>query len=466
MANTKTRRELILAAGAACELYLAWLDADAGSKNCGTGAGGFQPGNTCGRLRRHGRGHGKHRRSHQRSRKVRGPEHADWLGHQARERREHARDLRADRRALREEHRAERRTLRRQQERDVAKLRRDQDREAASLARRHGREASRAKDPAAPAARHAAERDGLAADHAQERDDLAGEHAADRRALRDEQREAAADQRREMLDGIREFREGQRTEMAEVLRDIRDRRQYEREQAEGVKAAPAWQSKSDEDDVPDADRLLALALANRPDDEAEAFASGELDGRLRLDLLHELRSVCRAWLRRHAEAFLAGVRPGVESKALSGSVRDRARAFFGRARKFLRSAILAGALTLFGPGPLDDRTLAGVDRQVSAQVAYLDAFEAATLDGTQPIDGTAASRAELYGGQVWGSALNLQRERMEGTAKEERRVHRGPDVPCATCREQVGLGWVPYGTLRPLGDSPCRTNCHCVFEFR
>lgn len=45
-------------------------------------------------------------------------------------------------------------------------------------------------------------------------------------------------------------------------------------------------------------------------------------------------------------------------------------------------------------------------------------------------------------------------------------MHEGTDEPCPTCIERLALNWQPIGTLRPIGDSECRHQCHCHFRFR
>ncbi len=79
-----------------------------------------------------------------------------------------------------------------------------------------------------------------------------------------------------------------------------------------------------------------------------------------------------------------------------------------------------------------------------------------------------AAQAELYGGAPWPSSVNLVRARVVGSTVfgEERRRHIGSDLPCPVCVSEEAKGWVPTGTLRAIGDSECRSSCHCVFGYR
>lgn len=36
---------------------------------------------------------------------------------------------------------------------------------------------------------------------------------------------------------------------------------------------------------------------------------------------------------------------------------------------------------------------------------------------------------------------------------------------CAVCVEQTGRGWVPIGTLVPIGSRTCRSNDRCTLSY-
>lgn len=177
-------------------------------------------------------------------------------------------------------------------------------------------------------------------------------------------------------------------------------------------------------------------------------------------------------------------------RSLSGAARHAVSRFFGRVKNFLKEAILAGAMALNGPGPIDHEDLAEVDRQTAVQVGFLNQFEQDVhlrtpkelapeqLGGViviQPdamTSGHFIARAEMYGNAVWTATGNTARRKAIASGKytEERRLHFRPrdmDDPCSTCRAESARGWVPVGTLLELGDSVCRGNgCDCYYEFR
>jgi hypothetical protein len=222
-----------------------------------------------------------------------------------------------------------------------------------------------------------------------------------------------------------------------------------------------------------------------------AWRRGELTGREQLDLLGDIREYSRAWLRHEAEAlflhhgdpdYARGAPLGFLDRGIAASVASHVTRWFRRAKSFVHEAIVAGAMALSGPGELTSDDLREADDQAQRQAQYFDRF---MLDAhTRPPAGLAddpeaianamtaaqfVARAEQYGDAPWAAAQHVERARMvRGRVYvEERRIHgRLLDDMCATCAEAVARGWVPIGTLPPIGDSECIGNCHCYFKYR
>lgn len=177
---------------------------------------------------------------------------------------------------------------------------------------------------------------------------------------------------------------------------------------------------------------------------------------------------------------------GHVARGLTAAMRHHVGRFFGRARNFIREAIVAGALALAGPTGLDADDLDETKRQAAAQVAYLDRFESEVVHARTPEplaeSGEAlvnpmtaaqfAARVEMYGGAVHGTTQRVIRDKMRrlGVFVAERRVHRKPlseHLYCKTCIEESRKGWQPLGTLREIGDSECGiAACDCYFVWK
>ena len=159
--------------------------------------------------------------------------------------------------------------------------------------------------------------------------------------------------------------------------------------------------------------------------------------------------------------------------------------FFGRVKGFVRELIVAGSMAINGPEPLDEHDLHAIDQQAAVQAAYLDRFRSDLELRTPPeiaVPGAppdpdaltapqVVARTELYAGNIWGDAINRRRDKVKsaGRMKSERRVHAKPlgeHDACGTCEAESAKGWVPIGTLLPIGDSECLgLHCDCYYEY-
>jgi hypothetical protein len=218
--------------------------------------------------------------------------------------------------------------------------------------------------------------------------------------------------------------------------------------------------------VPSPQAILTSALKSLG--LIRAYRSGTLPPRQRLALLHAIRIVAKGWLRGFASAFLDAVRPKEPAAmAAFAGVRETSKGFFSKVGQYVKNALVAGALSLFGPDPLDQAALAAIDANHAVQMGFLDAFEQELADDEQDLDGTIISRSELYGGSVWSSTQNLVAQRMrDGDYDEACRIHGGFDSPCGVCEAEEAKGWQPIEELLPIGASPCAGSCHCFVLYR
>jgi len=197
--------------------------------------------------------------------------------------------------------------------------------------------------------------------------------------------------------------------------------------------------------------------------------SGSLDIASRVKLLHTLRLVARAWLRREADALESWLYPDYDddeaiAKSLIGDAAEKVSGFFGRASKLLRNAVVAGWLAVAGPGEPREAEAEAIRRGLQAQQVFLDRFEQQVVSEATPFQ---AWRAESYGSSVWGI---VQDAAMAGARaslfREGRREHQGSDKPCNGCEVLEAAGWMPIEKVPLIGSQECMHNCHCIIVVR
>ena len=212
------------------------------------------------------------------------------------------------------------------------------------------------------------------------------------------------------------------------------------------------------------------------------FEAGSLTFEQRRKIILAVAEMAEKRLRKEAERLLGEIESDGKTKALndfpddgplpSHSVRTRAvldkiQGFFRRAKKLLRTAYLAGTLALAGTtDPLAGTMAKAHQVQTDKQFEYFTKFQTEVENGTQPIDGTFVARAEMYGASTWGVAQNTILDTAPSYGMQlGRRVHGPSDVPCVDCRAAVASGWIPIDEIPPIGQSVCRSRCHCHIEY-
>jgi hypothetical protein len=120
-----------------------------------------------------------------------------------------------------------------------------------------------------------------------------------------------------------------------------------------------------------------------------------------------------------------------------------------------------GGVNNMGP---DD--LAHISDLIDRQYQFLRNMGNDIETGKQPMDGRLLARVRLYAHAARGTYEDVVRRLARiGGALQERRVL-GVADHCVGCLQEYGKGWQPIGTLRDIGDTPCRTLCRCHFIFK
>jgi len=113
-----------------------------------------------------------------------------------------------------------------------------------------------------------------------------------------------------------------------------------------------------------------------------------------------------------------------------------------------------------------------VGAETKRQYQFLRKFANEVASGKQPLNGRAVVRAGLYGESGRGAYQETKRSAAKRKGfTEERRVlgfaeHCESSGGLDGCVELAAKGWQPIGKLPRIGESPCRTHCHCNFEYR
>jgi hypothetical protein len=139
--------------------------------------------------------------------------------------------------------------------------------------------------------------------------------------------------------------------------------------------------------------------------------------------------------------------------------------WFGAMRDALLPRHFAASFAVLNhpePPPADLDAIAAESRR---QVGYLERFRGQLATAQQLLSG-AAARSELYASALWSLAQNVGRAKaMRDGYREEKNVL-GISDSCTGCIAETHRGWVPIGSLVPVGSRQCLTRCRCIIETR
>lgn len=134
-------------------------------------------------------------------------------------------------------------------------------------------------------------------------------------------------------------------------------------------------------------------------------------------------------------------------------------------RAEIRAGHRAAALLAYG-GTLPASMRGRLGAAVKKQYGYLDDFLREIEGGTAGSAKRIVARAKLYMDAVRGTYQQMVRVREQAAGMGEERRVLSPAEHCDDCVAAAKQGWQPMGTLPPIGDSACRVNCKCHFEYR
>jgi hypothetical protein len=107
------------------------------------------------------------------------------------------------------------------------------------------------------------------------------------------------------------------------------------------------------------------------------------------------------------------------------------------------------------------------NQRIRPQLTYLQNFHDDLAYGRAPMDGTIASRAAMYVEAGVGTNRQMESRMAEDRGEElERNIGMDDDRTCDGCQDASDQGWVPLGTLIPVGERDCLSNDRCFLDFR
>jgi hypothetical protein len=221
------------------------------------------------------------------------------------------------------------------------------------------------------------------------------------------------------------------------------------------------------------------------------YRKGQLSGHEHLQLLEAIRAFSKAWLRHEAEQFARDQLDWQEKRSILGpdetaevrrALREQASRFFRRMKTFVRESIVAGVMGLIGPRALTSDELQQAERHAQVQDAYIDRFQVDMMR-PQPFNpdktiqvvvvpapmtpGQFIARAESYGAAVWGDAQEVARGTyIRDEVFDQEHLELGESEHCDQCLSDSAKGFVPIGSLGPIGSRLCLNNCHCRLVYR
>lgn len=136
--------------------------------------------------------------------------------------------------------------------------------------------------------------------------------------------------------------------------------------------------------------------------------------------------------------------------------------------------IFSGAAARGGFKNLDGAAYRQIGSALSGQERFLDGFIGQVQRGELPIDGAFTRRSMMYAqaGRGTFSAIHQTVQAEQGFTEEKNILDPllSEGAHCVTgensCQTQSNRGWVPLGSLVPIGQRLCLTGCRCRIIYR
>lgn len=103
---------------------------------------------------------------------------------------------------------------------------------------------------------------------------------------------------------------------------------------------------------------------------------------------------------------------------------------------------------------------------IKGQYVFLREMAMQIRTGQQPLNGTLLSRTALYTQASRGIYCSMVATQAQAQGKTEERNILGLAEHCAGCLDAAAKSWQPIGSLPPIGERDCLSNCRCRILYR
>lgn len=180
------------------------------------------------------------------------------------------------------------------------------------------------------------------------------------------------------------------------------------------------------------------------------------------------RFVAQSVIKREMESVIGGVKREMQSlsKSLQGGSISLQEWYDGMRGRIKLTHSVDASIAKGGWAQMTQSDWGAVGQLTKRQYQFLNNFALQIADGTQPLDGRFLVRSGMYADAARATGEDMKRREAGRNGYTQERRILGVADHCGDCVDAANLGWQSLGTLPKIGDSVCRTNCHCEFSFR
>lgn len=131
-----------------------------------------------------------------------------------------------------------------------------------------------------------------------------------------------------------------------------------------------------------------------------------------------------------------------------------------------RTHLAAEMLVQGGQAQMTPADFGRVGQRVRTQYDYLRNFAQSLKDGIVRTDGTFLNRAKMYANSARVAFHESLGDQLAGLGYSEERNLLATAEHCGGCLTETARGWVPIGTLIPVGERDCLANDRCQIDYR